>query len=81
MTALTPEAVGAALKGLTKAQRYHVSRGSISGDFTMQTVRALIAKGLMYLRIDSPNGQCGFVENTELGNAVRELLSRDQSHA
>lgn len=69
----SPE-VTAARRGLTRAQRRHVERGCISGDFRMQTVRALKAKGLMHLVIDSPNGQCGFMHLTPLGKAVQAIM-------
>jgi hypothetical protein len=64
---------------LTKAQRYHVERGCISGDCTMSTVNALKFKGLMYLHIDSPNGRCGFMRLTPLGEAVRDALEAQAS--
>ena len=63
------------LRGLTQRQRYHVKRGCISGDFTMATVRALTRKGLMRLEITSPNGQCGFMRLTPLGERVRAYLA------
>lgn len=66
-------------KGLSKAQRYHVERGCISGDFTLATVSALKRKGLMHLCIDSPNGQWGFMRLTELGVAVQSAL-KDSQH-
>lgn len=60
---------------LTKAQRDAVMRGAI-GDHTMATVRALMSRGLMHLRIDSPNGRAGFVENTTLGDKVAAHLTQ-----
>jgi hypothetical protein len=71
----------ALVAALTPAQRDAIMRGSI-GDHSMATVRALIRKGLMYLRISSPNGKAGFVENTELGNALRQHLrqANDRGH-
>jgi hypothetical protein len=64
-------------RSLTKAQRYHIERGCISGDFSMSTVRALKANGLMYLHIDSPNGRCGFMRMTPLGEAVQSALKAE----
>ena len=58
-------------KSLTKVQQKFVKAGCIHGDFTMVTVRALKAKGLFHLVIDSPNGQCGFMKLTPLGESVR----------
>lgn len=63
------------LRGLTKAQRMYVRDGSIHGDCAMRTTRALVAKGLFGLVIDSPNGQCGFMRLTPLGNAVQAALA------
>lgn len=62
-------------KALSSAQRYHVERGCISGDFTMATVNALKRKGLFELVISSPNGRCGFMELTPLGKQVRQALA------
>lgn len=62
-------------RSLTGAQREAIWRGGI-GDESMATVRALVRKGLMYLRIDSPNGRWGFMELTALGLAVRAELER-----
>ena len=42
------------VKALSPAQRYHVERGCISGDFTMATVNALKRKGLFELVISNP---------------------------
>ena len=64
------------IRGLTKAQRYHVKRGCISGDFTMNTVNALKRKGLFHLVISSPNGQCGFMELTVLGEHAQAYLKQ-----
>ena len=66
---------------LTPAQRRHIENGCISGDFAMATVNVLARKGLFYLRIDSPNGKCGFMELTPLGLEVRALLAPTQSGA
>lgn len=61
-------------KTLSPSQRYHVERGSISGDFSMATVNALHRKGLFELRVDSPNGQWGFMEPTPLCREVQAVL-------
>lgn len=63
-----------AMKTLTRAQRMYVRDGSIHGDCTMRTVRGLQAKGMFYLKISSPNGQCGFMELTDLGREVQTSL-------
>lgn len=70
-------------RSLTRAQRMYVRDGSIHGDCTMATVRALRSKGLFELVIDSPNGRCGFMRLTSLGGAVRDsaLAAADTSHA
>jgi len=70
----TPEEIARIAKGLTKAQRDEVKRGTFSGDNPITTARALMRKDLMHLRIDSPNGRCGFIECTPLGLAVRTYL-------
>jgi hypothetical protein len=44
----------------------------------MQTVRKLKAKGMFHLVINSPNGQCGFMELTQLGKAVQAQLRKTQ---
>ena len=79
------EEVRKQLRGLTKAQRPLIINGCVSGDFSMQTVRALIGKGLMYLRIDSPNGRAGFVELTALGKevqaAIRQLAPQPEARS
>jgi hypothetical protein len=46
----------------------------------MRTVRSLRDKGLFHLVIDSPNGQCGFMHLTPLGEAVRAALSLAEPH-
>lgn len=66
--------VRAAAASLTKAQRYHVLNGCISGDFSMSTVSALRRKGLFELVIDSPNGRYGLMKPTALGQQVRDYL-------
>lgn len=73
---ISPERVKDAKRGLTRVQRRFVRDGSIHGDCTMTTVRALKRKGLFSLVISSPNGQCGFMELTPLGQAVRATLLR-----
>ena len=60
---------------LTPRQRQMVLSGCIHGDFTMATVNALRRKGLFHLVIDSPNGRCGFMRLTPLGERVRRALS------
>lgn len=62
------------VRGLSKAQRQYVAAGCIHGDCTMQTVRALVRKGLFRLVIDSPNGNAGFMRLTPLGENVRDHL-------
>lgn len=62
-------------KALSPAQRYHVERGCISGDFTMETVKALKRRGLFELVINSSNGRYGFMELTPLGKQVRQAIS------
>lgn len=66
---------------LTRAQRQYVKDGCIHGDCTMTTVRALKRKGLFYLVITSPNGQCGHMELTPLGKAVQATLANPASKA
>lgn len=72
----TPEQVRDAFQSLTRVQRGFVARGCISGDFQMKTIRALKRKGIFHFVIDSPNGQCGFMHLTPLGEAVRAIHSR-----
>lgn len=67
------------VKALSPAQRYHVERGCISGDFTMATVNALKRKGLFELVISSPNGRCGYMELTPLGKQVRQAIAATPS--
>lgn len=66
--------VRAAIRGLTPVQKRHVMNGTFSGDFTMATVRVLNRKGLFYHKTTSPNGQCGPMALTPLGEAVRAVL-------
>jgi hypothetical protein len=70
----TPEQIAAAL---SIAQRDAVCRGGI-GNHGITTVRALKRKGLMYLHIDSPNGRCGTMELTPLGQQVRAILKEQK---
>lgn len=67
--------IGEAAKGLTRAQRKHVLAGGLHGDFTMATAQTLRDKGLFYLDIDSPNGQCGILRLTTYGRRVQERLA------
>ena len=67
-------AVREAIRRLTPVQRAYTKTGAIHGDFTMATVKALEAKGIFHLVIDSPNGQCGFMRLTSLGEAVKTAL-------
>jgi uncharacterized protein YjhX (UPF0386 family) len=74
----TLPALAPIIRRLSPKQKTFIRDGCIHGDFTMATVRALKFKGLFHLVIDSPNGQCGFMELTPLGNAVRaEMAARD----
>lgn len=70
----TEQAVRSAAKALTPKQRGFVKAGCIHGDFTMRTVYALRDKGLFHLVIDSPNGRCGFMRLTPLGEAVQAAI-------
>jgi uncharacterized protein YjhX (UPF0386 family) len=66
---------------LTKVQAQYVKAGCIHGDCTMQTVRALVRKGLFALEISSPNGRAGFMRLTETGRAVQSALTtKEQSY-
>lgn len=69
-----PLYVQEALRGLTRAQRTYVKDGCIHGDCTMTTIRALQRKALFYLKITSPNGRCGFMALTPLGETVQRIL-------
>ena len=62
-------------RALSPIQAEIVRRGCFSGDFTMATVNALKRKGLFELVISSPNGQCGFMELTDIGKQVRQHIS------
>lgn len=64
-------------RGLTDAQREAIRRGGI-GDETMATVNALKRKGLMHLRIDSPDGRWGFMELTPLGQRLKAHIERTE---
>lgn len=65
------------VRGLTDIQREAVRRGGI-GDESMATVNALKRKGLMHLRIDSPNGRWGFMELTPLALALKAHIERNE---
>ena len=62
------------IAGMSEAQRDEVMRGAASGNYPISVTRALVRKGLQELVIDSPNGRCGFMRNTEAGEAVRARL-------
>jgi hypothetical protein len=62
------------LGNITRTQRRYVLDGCIHGGCSMRTVRALRAAGLFYLKIDSPNGQCGHMVLTPLGKTVQALI-------
>jgi uncharacterized protein YjhX (UPF0386 family) len=64
---------------LSRPQRMYVRDGAIHGDCAISTVRALTRKGLFRLVIDSPNGQCGLMRLTPLGEVVRALLTSEAS--
>lgn len=69
-----PDYVKTAMRGLTPKQKQFVMDGSIHGDCTMATVRALRGRALFYLKITSPNGRCGHMELTPLGVTVQGIL-------
>ena len=71
---VAPQYVRDALSGLTPAQKRVIIAGGFSGDFTMATVRALKRKAIFFHKIDSPNGRCGPMVLTPLGETVREIL-------
>lgn len=71
---LTKERIKQVVRDLTRAERTLVHDGCIHGDFRMSTVRNLKRKGLFYLKITSPNGQCGFMELTPLGLDAQALI-------
>ncbi len=52
---------------------YHVERGYI-GDVTPAMLRSLRAKAMFYLKIESPNGRCGFMRLTPLGEGVQATI-------
>lgn len=66
--------LAALARSLTKAQREVIQRGG-PGDHPMATVYAMLRKGLIYHKIDSPNGRCGPMELTETGLALRAHLT------
>ena len=76
---MTDPQIAEIARSLSPAQRRAIRRGGI-GDETMATVNALMRRGLMYLRIDSPDGRCGFMELTDLGQSVAAYL-KEQSNA
>lgn len=78
---MSDQTITSLIEKLSPAQRYHVERGCISGDFTMNTVNALKRKGLFHLVISSPNGQCGFMEPTDLGKRVRAQMLADRAQS
>lgn len=61
-------------RSLTKVQQGIVRNGGFSGDFTMATVRALKRKDLFYHALTSPNGRCGPMVLTGLGERVQAHL-------
>ena len=63
----------AALRGLTRAERRHVEAGYV-GEATSATIRSLQCKAMFFLFIDSPNGRCGFLKLTPLGENVRKTI-------
>lgn len=69
-----PDYVKAALRGLTRTQKQYVIAGCFHGDVTMATIRALKAKSLFYLHPTSPNGRCGPMRLTPLGETVQGIL-------
>lgn len=74
---MTDPQIAETARKLTAVQRNAVRRGGI-GDETMATINALWRKGLMHLRIDSPDGRCGFMELTAKGQSVAAYL-KEQS--
>jgi hypothetical protein len=70
--------VVAALRGLTRAERKTVAAGYVC-DQRPTTNRNLEHKGMFYLHIDSPNGRCGFMKLTPLGENVRKLLKAKEA--
>jgi hypothetical protein len=71
-------AVVEALRGLTRAERRHVEAGYV-GDCQPATVRSLQHKAMFFLHIDSPNGRCGFMKLTPLGESVRATIAARQA--
>lgn len=66
------------MRGLTKVQKRHIANGTFSGDFRMDTVFVLKRKGIFYHKITSPNGRCGPMALTPLGERVRTALAKAQ---
>lgn len=60
--------------GLTPAQRRLILRGAAGGDECLGTIRAVIRRQLMEIRVDSPNGRYGPCLLTPLGQAVQHHL-------
>lgn len=69
-----PAYVREALTGITRAQRRFVLDGCIHGDTTALTIRGLQQKALFYFHPTSPNGRCGDLRLTPLGETVRSIL-------
>ena len=67
-----------ALRNLTRAERRHVEAGYV-GDCQPATVRGLQRKAMFFLFIDSPNGRCGFMKLTPLGESVRATIAARQA--
>lgn len=76
-TASRPVYVQEALRGLTRVQKSYVIDGAIHGDPAPVTIRALLNRALFYIKIDSPNGRCGPMVLTPLGETVRAILLSD----
>jgi hypothetical protein len=74
-----PAYVRAALAGLSPVQQRFVMDGCFHGDVSMATVRVLRSKGLFYHKITSPNGQCGPMVLTPLGETVQRILKERAS--
>lgn len=70
--------VAEAARSLTKAERRHVMAG-YNGDCSMPVLRSLRHKAIFYLKITSPNGRCGHMVLTPLGENVRALLADRQA--
>lgn len=74
-----PQYVKDAMRGLTSNQKRYVIDGCFHGDITDQTARSLLGRRLFYIKIDSPNGRCGFATLTPLGETVRSILKEPHS--